>query len=397
VVILPFRRFKNQWTAWTLLSFGGLFATSYNPYDDHMNLGLRVALCAGAASLLLWARFRPVHSLVGFSLFCVLVGVIAPNLIQVQFLLIVVVFLVSWKTAFSLPATLAIGSCGITAMYYAKHFGSGRNELFSFMIEAVLTNGLAVGFGAQTRRLRVANERLVELAIVDRRNAVVEERRRIARELHDVAAHHLSAVIVKSKVALKLNSQEDLRSANQFASDTATEALTSMRALVGVLTDFEEGAEFLPQPRLDALLAIKARMESAGLCVDMQTPPTLPPLTRQVELAIVRIVQESLTNVLRHRGPGNAWIAIAPSSDTGSNTGPNTGDDNAAACAQLQVTVDDDGHTSPNALHENSSGHGLLSMRERALACGGTLAVESSPRGGWRITAMFPFVPTGTG
>jgi signal transduction histidine kinase len=162
-----------------------------------------------------------------------------------------------------------------------------------------------------------------------------------------------------------------------------------MRALVGVLTDFEEGAEFLPQPRLDALLAIKARMESAGLCVDMQTPPTLPPLTRQVELAVVRIVQESLTNVLRHRGPGNAWIAIAPSSGTGG--------DNAAASAQLRVTVDDDGHTSPNALHENSSGHGLLSMRERALACGGTLAVESSPRGGWRITAMFPFVPAGTG
>jgi signal transduction histidine kinase len=386
VQVLRSTLFKNQWTAWTLLSFAALFVTSYNQYDDHLTLTPRVILCAAAASLLLLSRVRPVASLVGLSAFCVLVGQIAPNLIQVQFLLVVVVFLVSWKTSFSLPATMAIGSFGITAMYYAKHFGEGRNELFSFAIDAVLTNGLAVGFGSQTRRLRVANDRLVALAVVDRRNAVVEERRRIARELHDVAAHHLSAVIVKSKVALKLNSQEDLRSANQFASDTATEALNSMRALVGVLSDVEEGAEFLPQPRLDALLAIKARMESAGLCVDMQQSPELPQLTRQVELAIVRIVQESLTNVLRHRGPGNAWIAI------GSGSGVSSGADGKGTvhASGLRVTVDDDGSTSPNSAQDYGSGHGLLSMRERALACGGTLSVEASPRGGWRIAAMFP-------
>jgi signal transduction histidine kinase len=387
VFLLRSRLAQHHFIVWAFLSFAGLFVTSYNEYDEGLAIGPRVTLSATAGGLLYLAKYRPVLSLVGLSLFCVLVGWVAPNLIQVQFLLVVVVFLVSWQTSFSLTGTLVIGVCGITAMYYAKHFGSGRNQLFSFVLDGLLTNGLAVGFGSQTRRLRVANDRLVELAVVDRRNAVVEERRRIARELHDVAAHHLSAVIVKSKVALKLNDPDDLRSANQFASTTATEALNSMRALVGVLSDVEEGTEFLPQPRLDALVGITQRMESAGLHVDLQQSATLPPLTRQVELAIVRIVQESLTNVLRHRGPGKAWIAIASAHDSTSK-----GFDLAtnSAFGSLQVTIDDDGTTSPPVTQEFGSGHGLLSMRERALACGGTLAIEQSPRGGWRIAAVFP-------
>ncbi len=372
----------HSFALWSILSAFGLWATSYNEYDKHLRIGSRLALCSAAGGLFLLAKYRPVVSLFGLSMFCALVGAVAPGLLAVQFLLVIVVFLVSWKSSFSLIGTLVVASFGITVMYYAKHFGEGKNNLFSFLVDAVLTNGLAVGFGSQTRQLRIANDRLAEFAVIDRRNAVIDERRRIARELHDVAAHHLSALIVKSKVALKLDNPDDLRSANQFASRTATEALNSMRALVSVLSDSSEDVEFVPQPTLDELEEIQRRMEVAGLHVDFFKSPDLPALTRQVELAIVRIVQESLTNVLRHRGPGKAWISIDTHSDV----------DKRIDEPHLSVTIDDDGNAPPGTNYGDGTGHGLLSMSERVSACGGTFSVEPSAHGGWRIAAVFPFV-----
>jgi signal transduction histidine kinase len=189
--------------------------------------------------------------------------------------------------------------------------------------------------------------------------------------LHDVSAHLLSAVAVKSKLALRLDTLDELRVANEFAGRTASEALHSMRALVGVLTGKGEEVLLAPQPRLDELEAIQSRMNTAGLRVEMVLPTPLPELSRQVELAIVRIVQESLTNVLRHRGPGNAWVTIA------------------SVARSVSVVVDDNG-LAPVEGTNYFTGHGLLSMQERAAACGGTLSILRSPRGGWQVAANLP-------
>jgi signal transduction histidine kinase len=370
-----FRRLKSSYSFYAVLIFFALWATSYNDYDEYLDLRVRLGFCLMSSALLLLAKFRPVMSLIGLALLSLLIGWIAPSLASIEILVVVAIFLVSWQTNFSLIGTMLIGVSAISGMYWLKLNGEHKGGEISILLQGLLVSGLGVGFGSQTRRLRVANERLVKLADADKRNAVVEERRRIARELHDVAAHHLSAVVVKSKLALRLDTHDDLRVANEFASGSATEALSSMRNLVGVLSEVDEAVPLAPQPRLDELLNIKRRMESAGLAIDLQMTSALPPLSRQVELAVVRIVQEALTNVLRHRGPGQAWV--------------NIGLDSVALNAMLNVMVDDDG-AAPAVGENYMTGHGLLSMQERATSCGGLFKIGRSPQGGWRVAAALP-------
>jgi signal transduction histidine kinase len=372
----PFKRsgaFRPGFEFFALLSFLLLWLSSYNEYDKGASLPVRISFSAAAALLFYVAKAHPVLSLVLLAALCIVVGIFAPGLVSVELLLIVVIFLVSWRTAFPLVVTLVIGVVGISAMYAAKLLGLGKTLDVSILLQGLVESGLSVGFGAQTRRLRLANEQLIELAAIDRGNAVVEERRRIASELHDVAAHLLSAVAVKSKLALRLDTHDDLRVANEFAGKTASEALVSMRTLVGILNAQNGEAPLVPQPRISDLAEIQHRMATAGLAVVLDIPANLPNLSRQVELAVVRIVQESLTNTLRHRGTGSAWVRINQIAKT------------------LTVEIDDDG-SAPVISSESLSGHGLIGMSERAIACGGTLQIETSPRGGWRISAQFPIV-----
>jgi signal transduction histidine kinase len=362
---------KASFGFFAALSFVTLWATSYNEYDRNIGLEMRLGLCAAASGAFYLAKYRPVASLCALAGVSLLIGLVAPGLTSIEALLVVSIFLVSWRTSFSLVATMVIGVVGIAVMYAEKLSGLGKSVDFSILIQAVLVSGLGVGFGAQTRRLRLANEQLVALAKADRHRAVVEERRRIAGELHDVAAHLLSAVAVKSKLALRLDTLDELRVANEFAGRTASEALNSMRSLVGVLTEKGEEVPLAPQPRLDELEAIRNRMTSAGLNIEMVFPKPLPELSRQVELAIVRIVQESLTNVLRHRGPGSVWVTIV------------------SLAHGISVVIDDNGQA-PIAGADYFTGHGLVNMQERAAACGGSLTIDPSPRGGWRICAALP-------
>jgi signal transduction histidine kinase len=355
------------------IMFVGLMATSYEDYGTPISLVGRIVGSTVGGALLLFSHRRPTESLLAGAIMCGVVGFYVPAFFEIQLGLALLLFIVAWRTSLPLTLTSAIGVAGLFALYFGKSRHYPAIGVSDMVLSPALITALAVGAGAQTRRLRVANERLIELAAVDRRNAVIEERRRIARELHDVAAHHLSAVVVKSKLALRINTPEDLRQANEFASTSASEALGSMRQLVSVLSDVTESAPLAPQPRLEELAAITRRMVSAGLNVEMTDLSTIPTLSRQTELAVVRIVQEALTNVLRHRGPGDVWVSIVHSARA------------------VDVLVDDDG-TPPDSI-DFGQGHGLVSMRERATACGGDLRIERSPKGGWRIGATLPTTP----
>jgi signal transduction histidine kinase len=350
------------------IMFAGLMATSYEDYGTPISLVGRIVGSTVGGALLL------TESLLAGAIMCGVVGFYVPAFFEIQLGLALLLFIVAWRTSLPLTLTSAIGVAGLFALYFGKSRHYPAITVSDMVLSPALITALAVGAGAQTRRLRVANERLVELAAVDRRNAVIEERRRIARELHDVAAHHLSAVVVKSKLALRINTVEDLRQASEFAATSAGEALGSMRQLVGVLSDVTDGAPLAPQPRLEELAAITRRMVSAGLNVEMTDLSTIPALSRQIELAVVRIVQEALTNVLRHRGPGDVWVSIVHSARA------------------VDVMVDDDG-APPDSTIDFGQGHGLVSMRERATACGGDLRIECSPKGGWRIGATLPTTP----
>ncbi|MFC7589115.1 sensor histidine kinase [Nonomuraea antimicrobica] len=203
------------------------------------------------------------------------------------------------------------------------------------------------------------------------RMAAAAERARIARELHDVVAHNVSVIVVQADGAgYALDSDlEQARLAVMNISKTGRAALAEMRRLVGVLRENEaEGTDYTPQPGLDQLdelvrgSAVPARLRVGGV------PAELP---EGQQLAVYRIVQEALTNALKHGGPGvSATVEI-------DYTGPD-----------LVVRVTDDGRGA--AAPESPDGHGLIGMRERVGMFGG--AVSAGPRrgGGFEVLARLP-------
>ena len=252
---------------------------------------------------------------------------------------------------------------------------SHQSYMSPSVLYPVLLTALSVGLGLQSRRVLEQHRELIALHDADRLRAVSDERRRIARDLHDIAAHHLSALVVRNKLARRVGTTEALDRAAEFSSETAADALDALRRVVQVLST-GAAAPFDPQPSIADLDAVVRRVGEAGLAVDWQTERTAE-LPRDVEIAVVRIAQEALANVLQHRGPGRAWLTVAGRGD------------------QLVVTVEDDGPTAwrPEVAdpHWHRPGsHGIVGMRERAEACGGRFTVGASPLGGWRVSAELP-------
>jgi signal transduction histidine kinase len=234
--------------------------------------------------------------------------------------------------------------------------------------------------GWVTATLAARNDELERLRHVEADRAVAVERTRIARELHDDVAHHLTALVVRAQAAERIagSRPEVAVESVSWIAETARSALTSMRHTVTVLRDGEGPATLSPNPSLGDLAAIVARVEQAGLDVRIEVDEALPPLEPQVRHAVVRVVQESLTNVLRHAGARVAVVAVQPFEHG------------------IAVTVEDDG-AGPDPEHVRpGGGHGLLGMRERATSCGGRFGIDRSALGGWRVRAWFPgtLIPT---
>ncbi|MFE7710254.1 sensor histidine kinase [Streptomyces sp. NPDC057486] len=238
----------------------------------------------------------------------------------------------------------------------------------------------AVVLGASLRGLRVARTQLVvqeELTAGERaRRTLLEERNRIARELHDVVAHHMSVISIQAQVAPHLveNPSDELRENLAGIRQNAVEALTELRRVLGVLRSedaLSQGVRHTPQPTLDRLDELVANVRAAGLTVTTATtgaPRSLPP---GVELSAFRIIQEALSNAMRH-APGAQMRVETVYGATGLTVRiTNTAPDGAPARSQ-------------------SMGHGLLGMRERAAMLGGELAAGATPDGGYEVTAILP-------
>jgi signal transduction histidine kinase len=223
------------------------------------------------------------------------------------------------------------------------------------------------------------------LRAVESRKVVVEERTRIARELHDVVAHHVSAIVIRAQAAERLapGRPEVAVEALRWIADAGKESLTGMRHAVQVLREADgdravqlapHGArpvELAPQPTLADLRGTVERLAPVGLDVEIALPDPLPAVDPQVELATVRIAQEGVTNALRHAEARRAVVRVA------------------VEAGHLVVAVDDDGRSgNPPAL--GASGHGLRGMAERAAACGGRLDLARSELGGWSVRATLP-------
>ena len=206
--------------------------------------------------------------------------------------------------------------------------------------------------------------------------AVAEERLRIARELHDVIGHSISLITIQSEAAAR-SARTDPDAVPGFLatiSATSREALTELRHVLAVLRPDPE-AGLAPQPGLPDLPDLVARIESGGPRVRLDVPPMeLPP---GMGLAVYRIVQEALTNVLRHAGPGaSAGVTVAPSAGL------------------LRVSVHDDG-TGPSGPRPGpGAAHGIIGMRERVAMYGGSLTAGAGPSGGFQVEAVIPLAGT---
>ncbi len=230
---------------------------------------------------------------------------------------------------------------------------------------------LAVAEVARVRIERAAAGR--QARIETERRQANEERLRIARELHDVVAHHMSMINVQAGVALHLvdRKPEQAQTALAAIKDASKEALVELRALVGVLRDEASAAPRAPASMLGSLDGLVERSAHAGLVVRKVVDGTVRPLPAAVELAAFRIVQEAITNVVRHSGARHADIHL--------EYGPHT----------LAVAVTDDGSGGMHAATLDD-GSGIRGMRERCAALGGTLTVQAAPSGGLRIHATLP-------
>jgi signal transduction histidine kinase len=211
------------------------------------------------------------------------------------------------------------------------------------------------------------------LAEEQARQAVADERTRIAREMHDVVAHGMSVMVVQAGAASRVLAERPDQAAEALANieSTGRESLAEMRRLLGVLRDpdgTDGGMELAPQPGIGDLDALVGTFRDAGLESDL-TVDVGEPLPAGVDLTVYRLVQEGLTNVLKHAGPARASVSVV-------RAGP-----------IVTVVVDDDGRGA-GADHREPGGHGLVGMRERVALFGGTLDAGPRPGGGFEVRAQ---------
>ncbi|MEU3458892.1 sensor histidine kinase [Streptomyces sp. NPDC006733] len=239
---------------------------------------------------------------------------------------------------------------------------------------------LAVLAGAElfrSRSERVARERRERAEAESRRAG--EERLRIARELHDVLAHSISVINVQAGVALALMDEhpEQARTALTTIKAASKEALGEVRQVLSTLRAPGD-APRSPAPGLDRLPELAEQAAGAGLKVDLSTVGARFPLPPGADLAAFRIIQEALTNIVRHSASRTARVRLG--------YGPEG----------VELSVDDDGPSSPRAEPAVSGGNGLVGMRERAAALGGTVEAGPRPDGGFRVLAKLPTGAAGT-
>jgi signal transduction histidine kinase len=226
---------------------------------------------------------------------------------------------------------------------------------------------LALGELARGWRERAASYRAY--VAESRRRQAGEERLRIAQELHDVVAHHLSLINVQSGVALHLahRQPENVEPALRAIKDASKEALTELRSLIDLLRA-DGPAPRVPTPTLAALDELVARSAQTGLRITKTVAGQQRPLPAAVELAAYRVVQEAITNVVRHASATRVDVHLAYGGGV------------------LDIVVEDDGRGGPDVV----AGNGLRGMEERAAALGGSLALRRSALGGLRVDVHLP-------
>jgi signal transduction histidine kinase len=266
----------------------------------------------------------------------------------------------------------AVGAAAFLATAIAKHKPPGDLVFVSIVLFAPWFVGMVVR--ARHARVAVLEQRTIELERAgDRRTrrAVEEERARIARELHDVVAHAMSVIVVQAGAERMVLPAElaSTRAVLEAIEHTSRQALGEMRRLLGMMRAGEDELALAPQPSLSFLPDLCDQVSRAGLPVALEVvgePGEVPP---GVDVSAYRIVQEALTNALKHAGPASARVTVRHHPD------------------ELEVEVTDSGRGAPE---QTVGGHGLVGMQERVAVYGGRIRTGNRAAGGYAVHVHLP-------
>jgi len=310
-------------------------------------------------------RPRPLGSDVAVIAALYTVAAYRPRSISVPALIVCLVgslvAILSWAPSNVVDSTWAF--CGVAAVFAGP-------ALLAWLLGDSMQWRRGYYRGLEERAARLERERDAQSQI-----AVAAERARIARELHDVVAHHVSVMVVQADgatFALKA-APDQAQTALTAISRTGRQALTEMRRLLGVLRSADDdNAELEPQPGVEQLAKLLEQARATGLPVSFAVEGVPRQLPTGAALATYRIVQESLTNARKHGGPTvTAAVTLRFCEE------------------QLAIKVTDDGRRTGAAIRGDGQGHGLIGMRERVEIYGGSVSAGPWP-GGWRVVATLP-------
>jgi signal transduction histidine kinase len=258
-------------------------------------------------------------------------------------------------------------SLGIDVLRGTDHY-SGTDVPWIGML-LLLPGVLGVAFGSRTRSLRAAEARAAQLEL-EQREAIAEERSRIARELHDVIAHSVSVMTVQAGAAEAMLAHDPAKALDpvRAVQETGRQALVEMKRLVGMLREHDDELGLAPQPSLRDVDRLAQQVRDAGLPVQVHIEGDPRPLPIGIDLSAYRVVQEALTNALKHAGRARATVTVRYGE------------------REVAIEVSDDGAGG----EPNGTGHGLIGMRERIGVFGGTFDAGPREGGGFAVRALLP-------
>jgi signal transduction histidine kinase len=362
-----------------LLAVGVAVFAQVEVWTEHLHpLAVSCPVALVQAAALAWRRRAPLASaLVAFGLFPVetAAGVslhtpVFPILLVMLVLYGVAVYSEQRRAllGLALPLVALWGALGIQFLRGGEHTAPTDVLFISVLVVAPWLVGRAMrGRLSQAEELARRAERLE----TERVRAVADERARIARELHDVIAHSVSVMVVQAGAAEEVlkHRPESAFEPIRAVQETGRQALVEMSRLVGLLRRDGEEVGLSPQPGINAIDALVKQVSDAGLPVDLRVTGTPRRVPLGVDLSAYRVVQEALTNALKHAGDARADVLL------------HYGDD------VLDVHVLDDGPGDANGF---AGGHGLVGMRERVVVFGGEFEAGPRPEGGFAVRARLP-------
>ena len=320
---------------------------------------------------LLWRRQRPLLVVVIVTATALAMTAVGVWLLPLQLgVALYTLAATSGQLVARVAAVVSVASLAIALPLSGRfEFGNEASRIV-FLVAAWLLGDSLGSRRAYVREIEQKAERLEREREAETRRATAEEQARIARELHDIVAHALSVIIVQAGAASDVFEHDPRRTREpiQAIDSAARAALSDLRRVLGIL---HADAEYEPQPSLDRLDSLIERVRATGLKVSVETEGAPRPLPATVDLSAYRIVQEALTNTLKHAQATHVRVYLR------------YGDD-------LTIEIRDDGRATVNG---NTGGSGLIGMRERVAMLGGSIRVGPMRESGYRVSVQIPTEP----